>query len=446
MIERRAFVRIPIGVKVKYAVKSGSPPESGEVISRDISQNGILILTKDPLPISTEVDLEITVPNLGEPIKTNGRIIRIEEQKKGYEVGIAFLNLLERSSLFIKNYIHSLDLSTILNLAVKENASDVHLVADQSPVMRVHGQLKPLPTRPLTSEEIKGLLYGFLTDQQKEQFEKELELDASFSTEVGRFRINIHKERGQLGAAFRYVPREIKNIEALGLPPILKDLALKPNGLVLVTGPTGSGKSTTLAAMVDFINKEKNAMIISLEDPIEYLHKSQKSTIKQREIGSDSLSFLNALKHTLRQDVDVILVGEIRDLDSISVALSAAETGHMVLTTLHTSDATATINRIIDVFPSAQQQQIRIQLAEALQGIVSQILVPRKGKEGRVVATEVLVCTQAVRNIIRQGNTEQLTNILQTGLHYGMQTMDKSLELLHDKGIISYETLIAHRK
>jgi len=448
MLEKREFVRIPVGFKVKYTENAGVSPKSGEAISVNISQNGILIFTHEPLSVSMEMDLEITALRLPTPIKTSGRIVRIEEveEGKGYNIGIKFLNILERDSLFIKQYIQSVDLHHLLHLAVSKNASDLHLLADQCPVIRVHGELMPLSTKSLTGEEIKGVIYGFLSEQQKEEFEKELELDISFATDMGRFRVNIHKEKGQYGAAFRYIPAEIKSIEELRLPLVIKELALKPNGLILVTGPTGSGKSTTLAAMIDFINKEKNAMIIGLEDPIEYVHKPQKSTIRQREIGTDTASFINALKHTLRQDVDVILVGEIRDLDSIAVAMTAAETGHLVLTTLHTTDTISTLNRIVDVFPANQQQQIKVQLSECLRGIIAQVLVPRKDKNGRVVATEVLVCTNAVANIIRQGNYSQLWNVMYSGIQHGMHSMDQSLEDLYKQGIISRESLLAHLK
>lgn len=259
MIERRKFVRIPVGFKVKYAQKGGVSAQSGEAISVNISQNGILISTHEPLPISEELDLEITAPRLPNPIKTDGRIVRIEEveEGKGFAIGIKFLNILEKDSLFIKQYIDSVDLNNLLRIAVAKNASDIHLIADQSPVVRIHGKLVPLSTKPLSKEEIQALIYGFLTDQQREEFEKELELDISFTTDIGRFRVNVHREKGQCGAAFRYIPTEIKSIEELGLPLVLKELALKSNGLILVTGPTGSGKSTTLAAMIDFINKEK---------------------------------------------------------------------------------------------------------------------------------------------------------------------------------------------
>ncbi|MDD5044900.1 MAG: PilT/PilU family type 4a pilus ATPase [Candidatus Omnitrophica bacterium] len=335
--------------------------------------------------------------------------------------------------------MQAVDLDKILNFAIQKKASDIHFVSNQPPIMRLYDELIPVHDKVLSPDEIKGLIYGFLPDRQKEKFETELELDTSYVNDMGRFRVNVHQEKGQLGAAFRHISTQIKSATELGLPKVVADLALKPNGLILVTGPTGSGKSTTLAAMIELINQSRKCMIISLEDPIEYLYQSKKSIIRQREIGFDSHSFIDALKHTLRQDVDVILIGEIRDLDSITVALTAAETGHLVLTTLHTTDTISTINRVIDVFPAGQQQQVRMQLAETLRGIIAQILIPKKDRTGLAVATEIMIQTPAVANVIRQGNSEQLRSILQTGAQFGMQTMDSSLLQLYKDGIISLE-------
>ncbi len=446
--ERRRYVRIPISLKVNYPFKDGAFERIRETVSKNISQGGILISGQHPLSVSEELKLEITGPSLPSPIKTKARIVHVEEIKAGenYEIGLEFIDLPEKDSQFFQQFIQSVDLNRILNLAIKKNASDIHFTSGQTPIFRIFGELIPLPSKPLTSDEIKILIYGFLSKQQIERFEKHLELDTSYSTDLGRFRVNVHKEKGQFGAAFRYITTDIKSAAELGLPPIIESLAMKPNGLILVTGPTGSGKSTTLAAIIDVINRNRKCMIISLEDPIEYLHQPRKSIIKQREIGVDSLSFVDALKSTLRQDVNVILVGEIRDLDSISIALTAAETGHLVLTTLHTTDTIAAINRIIDVFPAAQQQQVRMQLAESLRGVISQILLPRQDKEGRIVATEVMIATTAVANTIRQGTMEQLVSLLQTGSQYGMHTLDKCLEDLYEKRIISQDAFLSYTK
>jgi twitching motility protein PilT len=446
--EKRGYVRLPVSFTVKYAIEGDTSGPSKETISKDISEGGILFPVKELLLLSAKLNLIITIPKLSNPILTEGRVVRIDEITEGklYDVGVVFTKIEEKDAQFIREYIRRLDLNKILNFAIKNKTSDIHLVANQPPIMRIFGKLTPMQMKPLSSDEVKGLIYGLLNQQQIERFEAELELDMSYTTDFGRFRVNIHKEKGQFGAAFRYIPTEINTIEELGLPPIIKELARKPHGLVLVTGPTGSGKSTTLAAMIELINKEKQVMIISLEDPIEYIHMPKKSIIRQREIGFDSLTFINALKHTLRQDVDVILIGEMRDLESISIALTAAETGHLVLSTLHTADAISSINRIIDIFPGYQQQQIKIQLAECLQGIIAQALIPKESEPGRVVATEVLLGTPAIANLIRQGHLEQIYTNIEVGAKLGMHLMDSSLLHLYKEGIISREDALNHAK
>jgi twitching motility protein PilT len=274
-------------------------------------------------------------------------------------------------------------LKEILELVVSKNASDLHITAGMPPVIRVDGTLSTTDLPPLSADETKKLIYGFLNDSQKVKFEKDLELDLSlYIPGLSRFRVNVHRQRGSVEAAFRTIPMQVPPLESLGLPGVIETLSRRPNGLVLITGPTGTGKSTTMAAMVDLINRERSRLIISVEDPIEYLHQNNKSIIKQREVGSDTHSFAAALKHVLRQDPDVIMVGEMRDLETISTAITAAETGHLVLSSLHTPDAAQTVERIIDVFPAAQQKQIQVQLAGCIQGVVAQILLPRKGGRG----------------------------------------------------------------
>ena len=339
------------------------------------------------------------------------------------------------------------DLKELLQLVVERKASDLHLTEGEPPILRVDGELVPVEGPRLTADDTKRMLYGVLTDKQKVTFEEELELDFSlYIPNISRFRVNIHQQRGSVEAAFRVVILNIRSLEELGLPAIVGKLALKPNGLVIITGPTGMGKTTTLAAMVDLINSQKKCLIVTVEDPIEYLFKNKESIIKQREVGSDTHTFAAALKHVLRQDPDVILVGEMRDLETISTAITAAETGHLVLSTLHTPDAPQTVDRIIDVFPPHQQQQIKIQLAGCIQGIVAQQLLPRKDGKGRIVATEIMVGTDAVRSCIREHRTQQLPTIIQTGSQYGMTTMDKSLKELYLRGIITYEAAVARAK
>jgi len=339
------------------------------------------------------------------------------------------------------------DMRVIFDLAFQRGASDIHLTEQSPPVVRIDGELIPTTFLPLSREDTKRLIYTFLTDRQIAQFEREQELDLSVDVQdTGRFRVNVHQQRGSIEAAFRLVPSKIRTINELGLPPIVADLARKPNGLVLITGPTGMGKTTTLAAMVDLINHERRQVIVCIEDPIEYVHQNHLSVIKQREVFSDTKSFAEALKRSLRQDPDVIVVGEMRDLETIATALTAAETGHLVLATLHTPDAAQTIDRIVDVFPSHQQQQVTIQLADCFQAVVSQQLLRRSDTAGRTVAYEIMIGTAAVRNLIREHATEQVLTALQTGAAHGMITMDACLRQLYDQELISYETAVGRVK
>jgi len=323
-------------------------------------------------------------------------------------------------------------------------ASDLHLTAGARPTLRVHGSLAPMDDRAiLTPPVIQRMLYAILTQKQREHFEEELELDFAYSVPGrARFRVNMYRQRDALGAAFRIIPYEIKALEDLGVPPSVANFSMLPRGFVLVTGPTGSGKSTTLASLVDLANRQRRDHIMTVEDPIEFLHKHKSCLVNQREVGEDTWSFQNALKHVLRQDPDIILVGEMRDLETISVALTAAETGHLVFATLHTQDAAQTIDRVIDVFPPHQQQQIRVQLAGALQGVVCQTLCRTFDGKGRAVATEVLVATPAIRNLIREGKTHQIYSALQAGAKHGMHTLDQHLAELVRSGRITYETAL----
>jgi len=292
----------------------------------------------------------------------------------------------------------------------------------------------------LSPRALQGMVYAILPQKFRERLEQELELDMSYALPgKARFRVNVYFQRDSIGAAFRLIPYEIKDVDSLGLPPVVKDLARFPRGFVVVTGPTGSGKSTTLAGMVDIVNNERAGHIMTVEDPIEFLHKHKKSIVNQREVGADTHGFAQALKHVLRQDPDVILVGEMRDLETISTAITAAETGHLVFATLHTQDAPQTIDRIIDVFPPHQQQQVRVQLSTTLQGVVTQQLLQTVDGQGRAVAVEILVATPAVRNLIREGKTHQIYSSMQAGGRFGMQTMDMSLSTLVKAGKISQQ-------
>ncbi len=333
----------------------------------------------------------------------------------------------------------------LLRLMVSNRASDLHLKADTRPLLRIDGELIPEDKlSEFSSEEIWGLVCQMIGEEQKEKFNQEKELDFAYDLSgLARFRVNTYLQRGQIGVSIRAIPWDIPTLDKLGFPPVIKELALKPRGLVLVTGPTGGGKSTTLAAIINYINVNRRCQVITIEDPIEFVHKNKLSNIDQRELGSDTLSFANALKHVLRQDPDVILVGEMRDLETIALAITAAETGHLVFSTLHTTGAAATIDRIIDVFPPNQQAQVRLQISTLLEGVVSQILLPCADSKGRVAALEVMISTPAIRNLIRENKVFQIPSVMQTGVSLGMQTLDHALRKLCEEKLITYEEALA---
>jgi len=324
---------------------------------------------------------------------------------------------------------------------IQRGASDLHLTVGERPKLRIDGDLvQSQYPKALAPKDTLGLAYSILTENQKKRFEVEDELDFSFGVQnLSRFRGNVYKQRGCVAMAIRQIPYEIHSTEQLGLPNILNRLAERPRGLVLVTGPTGSGKSTTLAAMVDKINKERKGHIITVEDPIEFIHRHQLCVVNQREVGADTKSFTAALKYALRQDPDVILIGEMRDLETIGAALTIAETGHLVLATLHTNSAAESVNRIIDAFPSHQQAQVRAQLAFVLEGVVTQTLLPKSRGKGRVVAAEVMICTPAIRAVIRDEKIHQIYSLMQAGKKHGMQTLNDSLQSLYLKGDVTLE-------
>ena len=332
----------------------------------------------------------------------------------------------------------------LLKIMIEKGASDLHITTASPPRLRVDGKLVPLDHPQLTPVETKSLCYSILTDSQKHKFEENSELDLSFGVKgLSRFRGNVFMQRGAVAGAFRTIPFEIKTFKDLGLPEVMNELVKRPRGLILCTGPTGSGKSTTLAAMIDRINSERYEHIITVEDPIEYLHGHKKCLINQREVNADTASFKDALKYVLRQDPDVVLIGEMRDLETIEAALTVSETGHLTLATLHTNSAVQTINRIIDVFPAHQQEQIRVQLSFVLEGVLSQQLIAKKSGKGRVLAVELLIPNPAVRNLIREDKVHQIYSTMQTGqTKFGMQTMNQSLIELYTKGHISYEDAI----
>jgi twitching motility protein PilT len=360
-------------------------------------------------------------------VADQSELARAIEQVYGPEPG-------SEKSLDVLRELHGeeLHVNELLDQVLTMRGSDLHLTAGSHPVVRVDGEMRPLTDFPvLNGSQIRQMVYSIVTQKQREKFENELELDTSYTLPgKSRFRMNLFLQRDSVGCVMRVIPYEIADFDKLGIPPAVRAWANLPRGLVLVTGPTGSGKSTTLASIVDIINRERSVHIMTVEDPIEFLHQHKRAIVNQREVGEDTHSFANALKHVLRQDPDVILVGEMRDLETISTALTAAETGHLVFATLHTQDAPQSIDRIIDVFPAHQQQQVRVQLAASLQGICTQQLLPTLDGRGRVAACEVLVATPAIRNLIREAKTHQIYSMLQAGGKLGMVTMDMSLSKL----------------
>jgi twitching motility protein PilT len=335
-------------------------------------------------------------------------------------------------------------IDTLLEETVARNASDLHVTAGTPPAVRVRGHIESLDAVPaLSGEDLQQLLYRILSSEQQKHLEIKRQIDLAYSVPgLARFRVNVYFQRGTLGAAFRLIPHELKTLEELGLPPGLHVLAQKPRGIVLVTGPTGSGKSTTLAAMIDEVNRTRSEHILTIEDPIEFLHRHKRCIVNQREIGPDAVSFAEALRGALRQDPDVILLGEMRDLETIGTALTAAETGHLVFGTVHTQSAPSTIDRLIDVFPATQQEQIRIQIAATLQGVVTQALLPTADGKGRAPAIEILLPDDAVRNLIRQAKVEQIYSVMQTSTGRGMQTMEQSLAELVLRGVITIDVAV----
>ncbi len=332
----------------------------------------------------------------------------------------------------------------LLKMMIEKNASDLHITTGSPPRLRIDGKLVSIEHTSLNPADTKALCYSILTEAQKHKFEENSELDLSFGVKgLSRFRANVFMQRGAVAGAFRTIPFEIRSFKELGLPEIMNDIVKKPRGLMLVTGPTGSGKSTTLAAMVDRINSDRYEHIMTIEDPIEYLHPHKKCLINQREVNADTVSFSAALRYVLRQDPDVVLIGEMRDLETIEAALTVSETGHLTLATLHTNSAVQTMNRIIDVFPPHQQEQIRVQLSFVLEGILAQQLIPKRSGDGRVLAVEVLVPNPAIRNLIREDKIHQIYSMMQTGqAKFGMQTMNQSLFDLYSRRLISHEDAV----
>ena len=338
-----------------------------------------------------------------------------------------------------------LNMTDLLRMAVEKRASDLHITVGRPPVLRIDGQLVDLDYKPLDPEAAQHLIYSILVHQQREAFEDDFELDFAYDhSQIGRFRVNLYKQKGFVGAALRVIPSVIPSLDELGLPEMVASLAMVSSGLVIITGPSGCGKSTTLAAMIDIINTKRKCHIVTIEDPIEFPHQHKNSIVTQREVASDTRSFQAAVKHVLRHNPDVILIGEMRDLETMGMAITAAETGHLVLTTLHTLDAPQAVDRIIDLFHPHQQQQMRTQLGGALRAVIAQQLLPRANRSGRVPALEIMLATPGIKNLIRKGETHQLYSIMQTGGQSGMQTINQCLRDMVNADLITAEVAEAH--
>ncbi|RKY37512.1 MAG: type IV pili twitching motility protein PilT [Candidatus Omnitrophota bacterium] len=440
----RSEARVKSRITVKYQIifSDGRLGEKKETIAKNISTTGLQMELDNALSLDTKIKLNFRLPKIEEEVELVCRVVRIEQlDDSKYGIGMSIDEIQSHNKEAIFRRIELMDVLKLLQITAQKKASDLHLTFDRPPTMRLHGRLIPMDMDVLDALELKDMIYSILTDEQIVYFEKFKELDFAFSpTSDLRFRVNIHIQRGNVEGTFRVIMPDLKTIEELGLPSIVRDLSLLKKGIVVIAGPTGSGKTTTLATMVDIINQNKEAVIICLEDPIEYIHKNKNSIIKQREIGTDTHSFSIALKKSLRQDPDVIVVGELLDAETVRTVITAAETGHLVLTSLHAPDTVQAIDRLVSIFPPQQRRQACVQLANSLQGIVTQLLVPKRDRETRILATEVMVMTDAIRNHIREGQTIQIPSAIQTGARYKMHTMAESFKKLYSNRIITKQT------
>ncbi|MFH1458126.1 MAG: PilT/PilU family type 4a pilus ATPase [Candidatus Omnitrophota bacterium] len=438
---QRIFIRIPGTMEITDPVSNSTKIKN--VIFRNISAEGIGFETDELLPLNSQATVIFQLPKSGHQLRVSVKVARLEslDEERLFSVGTRFTGILEKDKQEIKDYVERLDINKLLQLTIAKKASDLHLVTFQPPVLRIYGELQILSDLPkLDPEDIHVLVYSIMTKPQRRIFEQYKELDFGIQYDAdNRFRINVHQQKGYIEVACRVISSQILTIEELGLPEVVKDLARLRDGLILVAGPTGSGKSTTMAAMVGLINKEKKDVVITLERPIEFVYLNIKSIIKQREIGIDTLSFSSALKSTLRQDPNVIIVGELDDVETVKTALIAAEAGHLVIASFHAPNTLQAIDRLVNMFPPEIRKQALFQLSNSMKAILSQLLIPRKDKQGRVLAMEVLVNTDAVKRIIRNDELIQIPNSIQMGGGFKMQSMHESIRRLVLKGIVDEE-------
>jgi len=451
-IECRLEPRLSINIKFKYLIlnTSDTSNELRSEVTKDISVSGLLFESKEKYALDTEMQIILEMP--GSSLKTleiEGRVVRIERllPSLDFDIGVHFTKVSEAQKEEFRNRIERMDILKLLDKINKKEISDLHLTVNSPAMVRYYGELKPLDDQPLSAEEIKQMVYSILSEEQKRQFEQQKDLDFAFSpTPEARHRVSIYQQRGRTEVVFRNILPSIKSRTELGLPELIEDLCQLKDGLVIIGGTTGSGKTTTITTMIDIINTKRGGVILSLEKPIEYLHKNVKGIVKQREVGTDVPSFAVGLKAALRQDPDIIVVGEILDPDTIETTLQAAETGHLVITSLHATDAVQVFDRIVSFFPLDQRDFIYARLSHSLKAIVIQKLLPHKSGIGRVIAAEVCVVNIAVSRIIRSGDFAQLPSVIQTSLHYKMQSMQASIDKLFEQGFISAETYEMHSK
>lgn len=448
-IERRGSQRHRVHINFRYRLleKGAEAKDFKEAHTNDLSAGGLSFITPLAIPLDTRMSIELFVPKRSEPMFIIGRVVRIEQLLKRdlFIIGVSFpeMNNIDKQS--ITENLDSLSLFSLLSEVIKRQASDLHLTIDRPPVVRIQGKLHFLERDPVRNGEVEAMFFPLLQDVQIENLSKSRELDFAFSPNLNsRFRVNLHWQRGFLEAAVRAIPTRVKTLEELGLPEAANDFAFCKQGLVLVAGPTNSGKTTTMASMVEARNQKEESIIICIENPIEYVHTSKKSIIKQRELGVDTLSYAEALRRSLRQDPDVIIVGEIIDVDCVLAALQAAETGHLVITSIHASNAEQALERIVHMFPVEHKDEICIRLSSCLQGVIAQLLLPSSDSVTQILATEVIVSTNAVKHIVRGNKLFQLASIIQTGSQFNMHTFEKALDGLFAKGLITGNTLTTY--
>lgn len=449
--EKRTALRVrlvcPLGYQLLENGSPHGPLRSGS--TENLSTGGALIRTTHSLPLSTHLRIQIQLPGIKQALIALSRVVRVEEEvpAQKYLLGVVFEKIEPHEPAEFLKRIESLDIRKLLEELITTKASDLHLTTGHPPIVRIQGRLSPLKRSPFLQNEIQAFLYSILSEEQIASFEKIRELDFAYSIDLDkRFRFNLHWQRGQVEAAIRVIPAQVTPWKELGLPSVLMDWIQKPHGLILIVGPTGSGKTTTMSSLVHQINQDRGAVVICLERPIEYVHTNIKSIIKQREVGSDTLSFGEAVKRALRQDPDVIVVGEIEDAETAEVVLNASETGNLVLASFHATDTIQAIDRFLNLCPVQKRQQMSFQLASCLQGIITQYLLPREKAmgSGLVLATEVFVPTQAGRSLIRNNSLSQLYSTIETGGAYKMHTLESSLQQLVTQGIVAQEDAQAH--